>query len=63
MSCGSSRRRDNLPACTWLTALRLTWNVTMAGRFAFGVLILLASIVNTITVLTVPQACHFFKDQ
>jgi len=45
-----------------LTVLGLTWKVPTAGRIAFGVIFLLASIVNTYTVLTTPEAYHFYKD-
>jgi len=45
-----------------LTVLGLTWKVPTAGRIAFGVVFLLASIVNTYTVLTTPEAYLFYKD-
>lgn len=45
-----------------LTVLGLTWKIPTARRIALGVIFLLASIVNTYTVLTTPEAYLFYKD-
>lgn len=45
-----------------LTVLGLAWKVPTVGRISPGVIFLLASIVNTYTVLTTPVADLLYKD-